>query len=122
MSENNINKSAKLDDKESPLSQLIGVWSGFAVTTVIMFWIFNATSWIAWIVIISVFSGAVKKTLTYVEQQKNIQSGQLHTHSPSPSHSSVIPDETPSDSRYCPQCGTLLSPGLSQCSTCGYKI
>ena len=121
MSNNDIKKNETMDEKESQLSKLFGVWSGFAVTTVIMFWIFNAASWIAWIVIISVFSGAVKKTLTYVEQQKNIQSGQLHTHVPSPSHSD-IPNENPSDSRYCPQCGNLLSPGLSQCSTCGYKI
>ena len=122
MSDNNIKKDETMDEKESQLTKLFGIWSGFAVTTVIMFWIFNSTSWIAWIIIISVLSGAIKKTITIVEQNKESQSRQLYTHSPSPSHSGVITDETPSDSRYCPQCGTILSPGRSQCSTCGYEI
>ncbi|MHA1745017.1 MAG: zinc ribbon domain-containing protein [Promethearchaeota archaeon] len=119
MSDNDRKKNETMDGTESGLSKLFGIWSGFAITTVIMFWIFPY-SWIKWVVIISVLSGAIKKTLTIVEQNKESQSKQLYTHTPS--HSGVITDETPSDSRYCPQCGTLLSPGRSQCSTCGYEI
>ena len=121
MSENDTKKSEK-NDAESPLGVLIGVWSDFAVTTVIMFWIFK-WNWIFWVIIISTFAGAVKKTVTYVEQEKTSQSYIR----PSPSSSSLSRagssiDEGPSDSTYCPQCGTLLSPGLSQCSTCGFVI
>ena len=105
-------------EKESPLNELIGVWSGFLVTSIIMFMIFP-DSWIKWIVIISVFTGVLKKTIPYVEQHRKSQSEQFEQSS-SQSPSSTF--ESESNSKYCPQCGALLSPGLSQCSTCGYKL
>ena len=118
-------RNAKINkEDESPLNVLIGVWSGFAVTTVIMFWIF-AGSWIKWIVIISVFAGAVKKTVTFVEAHKisQLESPPSRSSVPPPSSHSVASfDENTADSKYCPQCGTLLVAGLSQCSTCGSKL
>ncbi|WP_371802402.1 hypothetical protein [Candidatus Lokiarchaeum ossiferum] len=108
--------------KESPVSKIIGFWTGAAIWLVIMtafgWWVV----WWAYFPLIGVFSGAIRQTANYLHNQK--QTTQLQNQTVV-SGATIASDQEHSIStlKTCSGCGEMIEdPNIKFCSYCGAQL
>jgi hypothetical protein len=124
-----ITMSGISEKKESPVSALVGIWTGVAVWIVIMtafrWWLV----WWAYFPLIGVVSGAVRQTANHMQNRKlanNSYSGvqPSENQGATTTKSNDIDGEPiPHVMKNCPNCDNALNKADVQfCPACGFKV
>lgn len=108
------------DNDKSPISVVVGIWTGFAIWIVIMTAFRWWYVWWAYFPLIGILSGAIQQTADFLHNQKTQDQGKSPIQSdPEINEINGSLDSETINMKFCSNCGSRIPIDASVCPNCG---